>query len=278
MTGSGFPISSSNGLSILVCGNQVTNFTYISNQLLKFIIPPETTPCNGSNNFISYNGESTSFEFYFNPCLLPGDSLRCGNMYDTSDLSRDRFLRLWSNATQWPNQMLPQDGQDVTIPYEWNIILDIDPPILNLVEINGVLNFDRGRDNLFRAHYIWVKESGVIRIGSSELPFANKAQIILYGNENDLRFTVDSKVQGNKIMVVTGGLELYGSFMSSSWTTLSAIASAGDNHILVDYSAGWQVGDQVVIAPSYSNPKEFEEVLVTSINGNLIGFEPPLLY
>ena len=79
-------------------------------------------------------------------------------------------------------------------------------------------------------------------------------------------------------MVVTGGLELYGSFMSSSWTTLSAIVEVGDNQILVDSSAGWQVGDQVVIAPSYSNPKEFEEVSITSINGNLIGFEPPLLY
>lgn len=157
MTGSGFPISSAIGLSILVCGNQVTNFTLISNQILKFIIPPETVLCNGSNNIISYNGESTSFSFYYNPCLLPGDSVRCGNMYNTSDLSRDSFLRLWSNASQWPNQLLPQDGQDVMIPYEWNLILDIDPPILNFVEIYGVLNFDRGRDNLFRAHYIWVR-------------------------------------------------------------------------------------------------------------------------
>ena len=64
---------------------------------------------------------------------------------------------MWSNATQWPNQTLPVANQNVTIPYEWNLVLDIDSPILNYVEINGILIFDRSRDNTFQARYIWVK-------------------------------------------------------------------------------------------------------------------------
>lgn len=50
--GGGFPIDQQNSLSISVCGNQVTNITYISNQKLKFIIPPEIIYCNSANNII----------------------------------------------------------------------------------------------------------------------------------------------------------------------------------------------------------------------------------
>ena len=33
-----------------------------------------------------------------------------------------------------------------------------------------------------------------------------------------------------------------------------------------------------MIAPSYSNSNEFEEVTITGVNGNLVSFVPPLLY
>ncbi len=33
-----------------------------------------------------------------------------------------------------------------------------------------------------------------------------------------------------------------------------------------------------MIAPSYSNSDEFEEVIITEVNGNLVSFVPPLLH
>ena len=33
-----------------------------------------------------------------------------------------------------------------------------------------------------------------------------------------------------------------------------------------------------MIAPSYSNSNEFEEVTITAVNGNLVSFVPALLY
>lgn len=45
------------------------------------------------------------------------------------------------------------------------MVLDIDPPILNLLQIDGILNFDRNRTNILKAHYIWVK-NGILKIGS----------------------------------------------------------------------------------------------------------------
>jgi len=30
--------------------------------------------------------------------------------------TKEKTLRLWSNATQWPNEVMPADGDDVVIP------------------------------------------------------------------------------------------------------------------------------------------------------------------
>lgn len=59
----------------------------------------------------------------------------------------------------------------------------MDPPIFEIVTINGILIFDRTRDNVFQAHKIWVKQ-GIIRIGSQDSPFSKSANIILHGTKN----------------------------------------------------------------------------------------------
>lgn len=73
VVGSGFPISSSTGLSVTVCGNTVTTFTTVSNKQLKFIVPLQdpSTSCTGSNNVITYNGQTATFTFAYNPSIAP---------------------------------------------------------------------------------------------------------------------------------------------------------------------------------------------------------------
>ena len=93
----------------------------------------------------------------------------------------------------------------MTIPYEWNLLLDEDPPILEEVMVQGILNFDRGRDNIFQAKKIWVQK-GKIKIGSADKPFTTKANIILHGNKDDRYMVVDSDASGNKMLAVTGQL------------------------------------------------------------------------
>ena len=78
------------------------------------------------------------------------NGLKCLNFCPDNTLGeREDFQRKWSNKTQWPNQQLPGLGENVTIPYEWNLLLDIDPPVLNQVTINGIFSFDMTRDNIF---------------------------------------------------------------------------------------------------------------------------------
>lgn len=45
--------------------------------------------------------------------------IRCSNQldFDLQSPDRENFIRYWSNATQWSNQMLPIDGSDVYISH-----------------------------------------------------------------------------------------------------------------------------------------------------------------
>lgn len=57
------------------------------------------------------------------------------------------------------------------------------------------------------------------------------------------------------MLAVTGGLEFYGVKPQTVWTRLTQTALVGQTQINVQSAAGWKVGDQIVIAPSYSGRK-----------------------
>ena len=95
---------------------------------------------------------------------------------------RQKTFRYWSDVENWPDSRLPEENENVTIPYEWKMIMDVDPPILNYVEVDGILIFDNEKDTKLQAHYIWV-QSGIIQIGSKDNPYPHNANIILHGNK-----------------------------------------------------------------------------------------------
>ena len=63
--------------------------------------------------------------------------------------------------------------------------------------------------------------------------------IELMGNKNDAGYVFTPDLAGNKIMVITGKLELYGKPPSTPWTKLKAFAYAGDTSITVQSAGGW---------------------------------------
>ncbi len=67
---------------------------------------------------------------------------------------------------------------------------------------------------------------------------------------------LDPDASGNKMLAVTGTLQLYGKPINNVWTKLTIIASVGDTTIEVANSADWSVGDKIVVGPTYAGTKE----------------------
>ena len=77
---------------------------------------------------------------------------------------------MWSNATQWPNGVVPQDGDNVTIPASWNIIMDIHPAEMEFFFIDGNVTIPDALTNVhIVAKSIWIR-AGLLKAGNSSVP------------------------------------------------------------------------------------------------------------
>jgi len=118
---------------------------------------------------------------------------------------------LWSNPKSWPSGKVPVAGEDVEIESGWNMTMDVaDTPILNLVSVNGLLNFKLGMNITFRAKHIFVR-AGELHVGSKENPFTDNCNIILYGEKNSQGIVMDNAVEaGNKILANINVVSIFG--------------------------------------------------------------------
>lgn len=80
------------------------------------------------------------------------------------------------------------------------------------------------------------------------------------------------------MLAVTGGLEFFGVPPTTPWTKLSQIAAVGATTIRVVDASGWQVGDRIVVAPSYSGRTEYEKFGIAAISGNTVTLDSPLAF
>ena len=52
---------------------------------------------------------------------------------------------LWSNPATWPDRKVPGEGAEVTIGRDMNVVLDVNPPAMRSLTINGKLSFANNR-------------------------------------------------------------------------------------------------------------------------------------
>lgn len=149
---------------------------------------------------------------------------------------------------------------------------------MNYFIIDGHLMVDDTRDINITANSIHIR-AGNLSAGSASSPFLHKFTIQVNGAKTDNGFYVDPIVAGNKYLVVTGILNLYGPVPDSINTYLTAPAAAGSSTIKVASSAGWKAGDQLVISPSFSTYNQYEKVTISSLNADgTITLSAPLAY
>lgn len=174
---------------------------------------------------------------------------------------------LWSDPEMWGGS-LPQAGEVVTIPVGTSLTLDIDPPPLAGLLIEGTLQFGRQDLSLSSDHIlVW----GLLRIGSPEVPFEHRAVLTLTGPARD---DMGLATKGLAVMG-EGRLELHGD-PREGWTRLAATASAGAGGIVLEKEMDWHPGDRIVISSTDFDYEQAEERTIVAVDGATLTLDTPL--
>src|SRR5438874_11842992 len=184
----------------------------------------------------------------------------------------------WSDPATWPDKKVPAKDDVVTIEKDMNVILDVSPPPLHGIKLNGTLSFADNKDLELTTE--WIMVHGELEIGTEARPHTRKATITLTDNVKDedmsgVGGTTDRSDRG--IMMMGGTLNLHGN-RTNSWTKLSKTAEAGSNSIQVLNVAGWRIGDVIVLASTDFDPHQAERRTIAAIRGNTIMLDKKLDY
>ena len=183
----------------------------------------------------------------------------------------------WSDAATWPDNKVPGKDATVAIDRDMDVVLDVTPPALHGLTINGKLSFADKKDLELTTE--WIMVHGELEIGTEAKPHTHQATITLTDNVKDEDF---GGLGGNDrsdrgILLMGGTLNLHGD-RTNSWTKLSSTANAGATSIQVLNAAGWRVGDEIVLASTDFDPRQAERRNIAAIRGNTITLDKKLDY
>ncbi|MBF6594305.1 MAG: G8 domain-containing protein [Thermaceae bacterium] len=179
---------------------------------------------------------------------------------------------LWSDPNTWGGSV-PKAGDIVTIPADLSLTLDVSPPALKGLDVEGWLTF---ADKDLSLSSDWIMVHGKFQIGSADKPYRNRAIITLTGLDpsgNALGMGMGTKLIG----VMGGTLELFGE-PRNGWTHLTATAAKGATQIQVENAADWRVGDHIVLASTDYTASEAEEKYISAKNANVLTLDSALQY
>ncbi|MET0791027.1 MAG: G8 domain-containing protein, partial [Polyangiaceae bacterium] len=159
----------------------------------------------------------------------------------------------WSDPATWPNNKVPVAGDKVTIGRDKEVILDVSPPALGGLSIDGKLTFANTADLELTTE--WIMLHGELAIGSEASPHTRNATITLTNNVKGEDVMAGMGDRG--IMISGGTLNLHGD-RTNTWTKLTSTAKAGSDSIEVLNAAGWRVGDEIVLASTDFDPRQAE--------------------
>ena len=208
------------------------------------------------------------------PFLIPAFLLLSGWSYVAGQEKKPATGKetRWSDPASWPDRKVPGKGDAVTIGRDMNVVLDVSPPALRSLTIDGKLSFADGRDLELTTE--WILLHGELQIGSEANPYTRKATITL---TNDVPGE-DIMTMGDRgIMLMGGTLNLHGN-RKDSWTKLAKTASAGSNTIEVLNTGDWKKGDEIVIASTDFDPHQAERRTIASVSGKVITLDQKLDY
>lgn len=176
-----------------------------------------------------------------------------------------QLVNLWSRVSTWGGNQPPAFNESVFIPSGQSILLDISPPLLQLVVVEGELIFDPEATQAIELQAKWILVTGNLSIhGATPLdPYPGKATITLFGAPNSRELPI----YGAKNIAVRDGLvRFHGKPKTPTWTVLESSADVGATAITVQGAlSGWEDGDTIAIASSSVYATDIDEVKIAGL-------------
>src|SRR6188768_3623324 len=180
---------------------------------------------------------------------------------------------LWSDPAAWPDGKVPRAGDAVTVGRDMHVVLDVDPPALRSLTVDGKLSFSDDLDIGLETEWIYL-QGGELQIGSEASPYTHTATITLTDNVRD----EDINTMGDRGILLMGGtLNLHGD-REHTWSKLARTAAAGSSEIEVLDAGGWRKGDEIVLASTDFDPRQAERRTIAGIRGNALVLDRALEY
>lgn len=152
----------------------------------------------------------------------------------------------WSNPATWGGALPGQDSH-VVIPVGQCVSMDLSPPRLASVTVNGTLTFLDTANRHLRAGWVLV-QGGALQIGADGQPFQNTAEITLDAPKDGSNVVAEMGTRG--LLVNNGKLLLYGRSPNHAWTRLNAHAANGATSLSLAQAVNWNANDEIVVAPT----------------------------
>lgn len=173
---------------------------------------------------------------------------------------------------------VPVDGDDVLIPCEWTVVLNVAEVRFGTLIIDGILKIDDSLpETTIYADNIWVR-GGKLMAGTKTVRYEQQLNIILTGGRFGAPIVIDDiSDTGTKTLAVTGKLDLYGLVPATTQTRLRNSADPGDEVIVVTGNIGsWKVDDEISLGGSNLDGTGFEKRRITAISGNSLTLDVAL--
>ncbi|KAK3285447.1 hypothetical protein CYMTET_6949 [Cymbomonas tetramitiformis] len=192
-----------------------------------------------------------------------------------------------------PLSTAPVVNDSITIPADWEVLLDTATPVLNRLDIYGTLRCPtstEGGDSTvaaLSALQIVIWNGGKLTCGSATEPFTGSFTLTVHGDptlKGEETFESNGNIEvHNKWIVAWGELTLVGKAPQVTWTRLTASLNPGDTVVTVedvDVGLDWlgNQGWEVFITSSSHDQYETEKRELQAVSGNTLTLASPVDY
>jgi cell migration-inducing and hyaluronan-binding protein len=178
----------------------------------------------------------------------------------------------WSDPATWSGGAVPVAGDIVTIGEGMDVVLDVSPPALHGMNLNGNLSFADDKDLELTTE--WILMRGELHVGSESRPHTRNATITLTDN------VPGENINGmgdRGILIVGGTLSLHGD-RENAWTKLAELPrpAAPVSKCSMPAAGGSVTKSSWPLRTSIPGRQRLASI--TAISGNTMTLDQPLEY